>query len=211
MSQPQEIAPVLDYRSPGARPTISRRLLGWLNVLGTFAALLLIFAFFAAMSPGFRTLGNIETLARQASTVAIAAMGMTLIIIAGGIDLSVGSAIALVTVVTALSIKAGCNAPLAATIGILTGAACGAINGLLTTSLRVVPFIITLGTLGIYRGIAQGMAEDQRVSPGMTRALFSLIAPLMPSERWKLFPPGIWLMFFLVAATAILLRYTRFG
>jgi ribose transport system permease protein len=188
----------------------SRKLMAWLNVLGTFAALLVIFAFFAIKSPGFRTMGNVETLARQASTVAIAAMGMTLIIMSGGIDLSVGSAIALVTVVTAMTLKAGYNAYVGAAVGILTGAACGALNGLLTTSLRVVPFIITLGTLGIYRGMATGIAEDQRVSAS-SRALFSLIAPLRSQEQWKLFPPGIWLMFLLVFATAMLLRYTRFG
>src|SRR4051812_44742421 len=145
--QQQQMATVLDYRSPGAAPTMSRRLLAWLNVLGTFAALVLIFAFFAAMSPGFRTWGNIETLARQCSTVAIAGMGMTLIIVCGEIDLSVGSAIALITVVTAIALRAGYNPALAATLGILTGAACGAVNGILRTSLNVVPFIITLGTL----------------------------------------------------------------
>ncbi|MGB7157443.1 MAG: ABC transporter permease [Tepidisphaeraceae bacterium] len=194
-----------------AGPSVSRRLLAWLNVLGTFLALLIIFGYFAWQAPeSFPTRGNIETLARQTTTVAIAAMGMTLIIMAGGIDLSVGSIVALVTVTVALLLKSGCPPALAALLGIVAGGACGLLNGFLIVSLRVVPFIVTLGTLGIYRGAAKLLASQSRVSPG-SNALAWLIAPVRGENAWMFFPPGVWLMFLLLVVTALLLRYTTFG
>jgi ribose/xylose/arabinose/galactoside ABC-type transport system permease subunit len=191
--------------------TPSRKLLQWLNVFGTTAALLVIFGYFSLRAPhNFPTKGNVETLARQTTTVAVAAMGMTLIVIAGGIDLSVGSIVAMVTVVIALLLRHGHPPWLAAALGIGCGALCGLINGSLVVALRVVPFIVTLGTLGIYRGAAKLLADQSRVSPG-SRALSSLMSPVKPEAAWMLFPPAVWIMFLLTAATAVLLRYTAFG
>jgi ribose/xylose/arabinose/galactoside ABC-type transport system permease subunit len=211
--QQQQTASTLDYRSPTTpAPTpMSQKLLGWLNVVGTFAALLLIFGFFSIMSPqSFPTAQNVETLARQTTTVAIGAMGMTLIIVAGGIDLSAGSIVALVVVAIAMALQAGMNPWISAAIGILTGAACGFVNGALITGLRVVPFIITLGMLEALRGLATHLAHEQPIY-SKPQGLQKIIAALGPNERWKVFPPGVWIMLIIVALTAVLLRYTRFG
>src|ERR1051326_3946666 len=135
----------LDYRPTQARSTLFN-LPQWINLFGSLLALLAIFGLFCALAPAsFPTVRNIETIARQTAIVGITAMGMTMVIASGGIDLSVGSIIALVTVVIALLLQQGWNAAIAAGAGIATGALCGLLNGALITSLRVVPFIVTLG------------------------------------------------------------------
>lgn len=188
----------------------SRSWIAWLNVFGTFAALLLIYSFFAAQAESFRTYGTIETIARQTTIVSIAAMGMTLIIMSGGIDLSVGSQIALTTVTVALSLKHGAGPFTATLVGIATGAACGLANGILITGLKVVPFIVTLGTLLIFRGTANALAGEQTVNTS-AKGLQLVMRRLPPDQQWMLFPPGVWLMIILVGLTALVLRYTRFG
>src|SRR3989454_1437782 len=92
--------------------------------------------------------------------VALGAIGMTLIIISGGIDLSVGSNIALTSVVTALALRHSWPPSVALLGGIVVGGLVGLVNGLAITSLRVVPFIATLGMLGIARGAAKWRSEE---------------------------------------------------
>jgi ribose transport system permease protein len=203
-------SPPFDYRAP-ATATLRARWIQWLNLFGSMLALLLIFGLFTALAPqSFPTTRNIETIARQTTIVAIAAMGMTLVIISGGIDLSVGSIIALVTVVIAWLLQRGFNPATAALGGILAGGVCGLLNGALITRLRVAPFIVTLGTLLVLRGAAKGMAGQQKIDAPLT-ALNDLLAALAPSQRWQIVPTGVWIMLALVALTALCLRYTRFG
>jgi ribose transport system permease protein len=199
--------------SPLAPPKapLSSSFVKWLNVAGTFLALLVIFGFFTVLVPDvFPTMRNIEQIFRQTAIVGVGAMGMTLIMIAGGIDLSVGSLIALVTVVVAKTLGMGYNPWLAALAGLLAGAIGGAINGLLITVLQVVPFIITLGTLLIFRGVAQWWANNQKIDADET-VLSDVIASLSKSQKWMIFPPAVWFTFLIVLAMAGLLRYTRFG
>ena len=107
-------------------------------------------------------------MARQTAIVCVAALGMTMVIVSGGIDLSVGSIVALSTVVTAVLLRQGAG-PLAAALGaVAAGALCGAINGLLITRLRVVPFIVTLGTMLLVRGAAKGLADERRIEAPIT-------------------------------------------
>ncbi|HEY1686089.1 MAG TPA: ABC transporter permease [Tepidisphaeraceae bacterium] len=189
----------------------SNTLIKWLNILGTFLALLAIFGYFAFLVPDlFLTMRNIENIFRQTVIVGIGAMGMTLVMISGGIDLSVGSLVALVTVVVALALQQGYNPWMAALFGALAGMIGGALNGILITALRVVPFIITLGTLLIFRGLAQWWANDQKIDAPET-FLSNLIAMLPKSEKWMLFAPAVWFMFLIVLGMAALLRYTKFG
>ena len=98
---------------------------------------------------------NLRIVLAQTVIVAIGAIGMTLIIISGGIDLSVGSAIALTGVITALGLNAGLSPAIAVAAGILVGGLVGVVNGLVITRLRVVPFIATLGMLGSCPGDSQ--------------------------------------------------------
>ena len=181
--------------------------------LSRFAPLLGLFAvygLFAILGPdSFSSGRNLETIARQTAIVGTAALGMTLVIIAGGIDLSVGSIIALTTVTIAASLQAGLSPLFAAFIGILTGALCGLVNGLIITRFRVVPFIVTLGTLLLLRGIAKGLAGEQKIDAPLTY-LIDLLAAL-PRGAWWIFPPGVWLLIILAIVTGGFLAYTRPG
>lgn len=193
----------------------------WLNRLGPFLGLFLVYGLFAMLIPQtFFTVGNLELIARQTAIVGLAGLGMTVVMIAGGIDLSVGSVVALSTVVVAgmLQLHDGRTVaawpvlwPLAAAgAGVLTGAACGWVNGFLITRLRVVPFIVTLGTLLLLRGAAKGLAHEQKID-APTTWLNELLATLQTSQRWLLVPAGVWITLALALVVAGLLRYTRLG
>src|SRR6185369_10755524 len=128
------------------------------------------------------------------------------VIIAGGIDLSAGSVIALGTVVIALLLQRGVSPLLAALGGIGASALCGACSGLLITRLRLLPFVVTLGMMGVLRGAAKGLSGEQSVYPDET-----WLNRLMQFGGRGGLPPGVWLMLGLAALLALALRYTRFG
>ncbi len=148
------------------------------KALGPALGFLAVYALFCFLSPRtFMTAGNLETVARQSAMVAIGAVGMTLVIISAGIDLSIGSTMALSCVVTAYALRAGASPALATALGVGSGLACGLINGLLIVGLRVVPFIVTLGSMLVVRGVANGLASEQTVAPDRRGWLDVLIAP----------------------------------
>jgi ribose transport system permease protein len=194
-----------------AKTTNKLKSLPWLSRLGPIAGLLAIYLLFALIGPeSFSSTANLETIVRHTTIVGMAALGMTLVIIAGGIDLSVGSIIALVTVVIAALLQTGMNPLLAALAGVATGALCGLLNGVLITRVKVVPFIVTLGTLLVLRGAAKGLAHEQKIDAPITW-LNDLLAALPPSQSWQLIPPGDWLLLALAILIAGILRYTRLG
>jgi ribose transport system permease protein len=181
------------------------------HTLGPIAGLVAVFLLFAAIGPdSFSSSNNLETIARQTAIVGSAALGMTLIIISGGIDLSVGSMIALVTVVIAALLQAGVDPFLAALGGIAIGALCGFVNGILITRLKVVPFIVTLGTYLVVRGAAKGFAHEQKIDAPLTW-LKELLAALPPGQGWRIVPWGVWLTAILALLVAGMLVYTRLG
>ena len=140
-----------------------RRSFAEAGVLLALLVIALVFGFL--IGPQFFRAANLELMARQTAIVCVAALGMTMVIVSGGIDLSVGSVIALSTVVTALLLRANASPLMAALGAMAAGAACGLMNGLLVTGLRVVPFIVTLGTMLLVRGAAKGC----RTSAGSRR------------------------------------------
>ncbi len=179
--------------------------------LGPLVALVVVYVIFVIAAPGpFTRVDNLATMARQTVVVGIAASGMTLVILLGGIDLSVGSNVALSTVVCALSLRAGAPAMVAAAAAITTGLLGGLVNGLLVTSLRITPFIVTLGTMSALRGIAKGLADEQKID-APSRGLDALVAPLPPGFGWAVLPPGVWLMLAVSALVAAMLVYTPVG
>jgi ribose transport system permease protein len=118
-------------------------------------ALLVLCLVLSIASPYFFTLRNIFNVLQGMSTIGIMAIGMTIVLIAGGLDLSVGSVLAVGAVLTArLMTFNGVNPWLSVVAGLLAGVAIGAVNGLLVTRAKIVPFIVTLSTLGIARGLA---------------------------------------------------------
>lgn len=183
---------------------------GLANVLLLALAGAAVYAYFSLNAPSFRTMDNLETLARQGAVVSMAALGMTYVIISGGIDLSVASIMAFVTVVTAWGLQRSLGAGAAAALGVGVGAFCGLCNGLLITRLRVAPFIVTLGTYLIVRGAAKGLAGEQKIDAPITW-LNDMVARLGPDRAAMIFPPGVWLMLALAALCAWGLRHTRFG
>ena len=177
---------------------------------GVLAGLALVATLFAFLvGPQFFSPANLELMARQTAIVCVAALGMTMVIVAGGIDLSVGSVIALSTVVAALILREGASPVLAAAGAVSAGAVCGLVNGVLITSLRVVPFIVTLGTMLLVRGSAKGLAEETRLEAPITW-LNSLLRTVRDGSGFLL-PSGIWIALVLAVFVAVTLQYTRFG
>ncbi|HEV8132748.1 MAG TPA: ABC transporter permease [Acidobacteriota bacterium] len=182
----------------------------WLRRLGPFLGLALVIGVFTLITPGeYLSIRNVRIVLSQTVIVALGAIGMTMIIISGGIDLSVGSSIALSGVVTALVVRGGSPPSVAVLAGVLLGGVIGLINGLFITRLRVVPFIATLGMLGIARGCAKWLAGEQTVN--VPHTWVNELAVTFPNPPWILLAPGIWVAISLAALTAMVLRNTVFG
>jgi ribose transport system permease protein len=178
-----------------------------LSAFGPFIGLVAICILFAALRwETFVSWDNFAIILQQTAVIGIAALGMTLIIIAGGIDLSVGSIIALGTVVVAHLLNLGWDAFSAAAAGVAAAAACGAFSGLLITRLRLLPFVVTLGMMGALRGAAKGLAGEQPIYPDET-----WINQLMLLGPRGTLPGGVWLMLAFAGLTGLVLRFTRFG
>src|SRR5581483_4211069 len=124
-----------------------QRLLPFLTLIALFIAL-------SIASPFFLTATNLSSLVRQTAVINIMALGMTVIIIAGGIDLSVGSILALAGLIGTMQMQHNGPIWLGMVAGIAMGTLCGLANGFMTTALKINPFIVTLGTMGIFRGLA---------------------------------------------------------
>jgi ribose transport system permease protein len=181
-----------------------------LDSAGPLLGLIFVAVIFGFLvGPQFFRGANLELVARQTAIVATAALGMTMVIVAGGIDLSVGSVVALTTVVMALVLRTGSGPLTAAAIGISAGAICGLVSGFLITRLRVVPFIVTLGMMILVRGTAKGLASERRIEAPITW-LNDLLRTLEPG-RGFLLPSGLWLVILLAILVAVTLEYTRFG
>ncbi|HZS56630.1 MAG TPA: ABC transporter permease [Bryobacteraceae bacterium] len=119
-----------------------------------FATLIILFIALTIATPHFLTVINLSSVARQTAVINIMALGMTLVIVTGGIDLSVGSILGISGLFGCMSIQAGQPIPIALCVGIGSGLLCGLLNGLMITRLNINPFIVTLGTLEAYRGLA---------------------------------------------------------
>ncbi|MBD3346898.1 MAG: ABC transporter permease [Chitinivibrionales bacterium] len=163
----------------------------------------------------FYSLYNIKTIITQTVIIGIGALGMTLVIISGGIDLSIGSVIALGTVVTARMLNIGApDTPLWVSVAAVAGAVglcafCGFLNGIISASLRIVPFIVTLGMMQIARGTAKWIGEEQTVIAPQT--WLNRWMEVDPAPSWLVFAPGVWLLIILTVIMTIVLKRTIFG
>ena len=176
---------------------------------GPLIALVAVYVLFLVLRPDtFGGAANLVTMARQTVVVAIAAVGMTLIIVQGGIDLSVGSAVAFTTVVTAWLLQAGYGPVAAASGGVIAALLAGSLTGLLITRLKVTPFIITLGGMSILRGVAKGIAHEQKIDVD-PHGLEHLMAAAPGS--WMIVPLGVWIALAIAVIAAAALTYTPFG
>ena len=200
----------------------------WANTFGRFLALIVVFAFFAVLVEDgkFYTPRNLENILRQSAVYATAGLGMTMVIITAGIDLSVGAIIALAVTVVAwvLNLPAGEGAHLvhewpvllpivAVAAGVTAATLAGLANGAVIVGLRLVPFIVTLGMMGIVRGVAKGIAGERDIYPPADTWIGGIMDPTLTSvdRRWMLLPPGVWILIAGVLVASFVLRYTRFG
>jgi ribose transport system permease protein len=119
-----------------------------------FLTLIALFIILSIASPNFLTETNLSSVVRQTAVINIMALGMTLVIISGGIDLSVGSILGLAGLLGTMAMEHGSGIGAGIAVGLAVGAACGFANGAMITGLRINPFIVTLGTMGIFRGLA---------------------------------------------------------
>jgi ribose transport system permease protein len=178
-----------------------------LQRLGPFIALVILCIGLAFLSSDFLTVSNLFDVMRQVSINAIISFGMTLTILLGGIDLSVGSVLAVSSVMMALTMKAGYPAGAATLLGLLAGALMGAANGLVITKGRVAPFIATLGMMTLLRGVALVLSNGSPIS-GFSGDFFSMLgggylAGLIPL-------PVVWMLVLFVLFWFLLSR-TVFG
>jgi ribose transport system permease protein len=179
------------------------------QTFGPLLSLIVLSLIIWGLEPVFMTPNNWLNIARQASLVAILGTGMTFVILTGGIDLSVGSVVALSSVVGGiLMYDHGVNMWLAVLLMVLAGALCGLVNGLIVTLGAIPPFIVTLGTMQIFRGLALELTNGKPIFdltsrvPNFdiwgTRNFFGVPSPVIITL-------GVFLAAFLV------LRYTRLG
>lgn len=173
--------------------------------LGPFIALLVVYAVFAVITPEHSFLRSqiFLTMARQSVVVAICALGMTLVIVTGGIDLSTGSLVALTTVIVAKMLKGGSSPATAVLVAVAVATGVGALIGVCVGRFRLMPFVVTLGAMTALRGSAIGLASEQKIDcdpKGLDRVLEASLSA-----------PGIWIAVTLAAIVAVVLGYTRFG
>ena len=173
------------------------------------ALLLAALVFLSLWTDTFFTANNLSNVTRAFSWIAIVAFGETIVIIIGGIDLSVGAIVALTGLVTAYGLRAGLSVPPAIAIGLLTGALAGSVNGSMISRLKLPPFIVTLGTMSIVRGIALSLTGGWpvRTLPPAFRMLGQYDLPL---GSW-LIPLPFLIMLGLAVLSSLFLNQTVLG
>ena len=182
------------------------------NFLGPFFGLLLVVGLFSLSSevrPYFLTGANFKIILIQSVVVAICALGMTTIIISGGIDLSVGSIVALSSVFGATLISKSFSPASVVIATILIGGVIGLLNGIVISKFKLMPFIVTLGMMGIARGLAKWLAGNQAVN--FPESPINRIMFLDEPEKFLPLPNGVWIAIALMILMAIVMRQTVFG
>ena len=173
--------------------------------VGILGGLLLMILIFGLASPFFFTVENLLNIAKQSSINAVIAFGMTLVIISGGIDLSVGSVVALAAVVMATLMKVNVAVPLAIAAGLAIGAIAGGLNGMFISRVQLAPFIVTLGSMSYLRGLALVFTKGMPVYgvPDLVRWFGNGSVWIIPAPM--ILAAGMALL------SLFLLRRTRFG
>jgi ribose transport system permease protein len=192
------------------------------SVLAPFLALILVWCTFAGadylrsarlQKPArFNTKSSFQQVLRDASQVGVAALGMTLIIIAGGIDLSAGAAMSLAATTAAWCFRDSLPVPVGIAAALLTGCLAGAVNGTLISVLKLVPFIVTLGTMTIFHGLGLIISGNTpiRAFNMVPEWIINLQRPF-PRPEWLLVPSGVVVLLLLAGLVAVLLRFTVLG
>jgi ribose transport system permease protein len=225
VSRPESVT----YLEPPKAVKRRWRLADVLSLAGPYLGLILVIALFSVIIwwrggrvEAFLSSDNLKLVTAHAAITAAVALGMTIIMISGGIDLSVGYVVSLVTVTMMLAYRwadarpylPGTASVWAIAAGLATGLLCGWTNGMLITRLKVVPFVVTLGMMGVARGLAQYLSKGTPVSfpnPAQPPAWVPWLGAINPEPEWLLIGPAAWSVLVFAVAVAILLRYTVLG
>jgi len=171
-----------------------------------YVSLVVLFVFLSVASPYFLTVNNLSSVVRQTTVITIMAIGMTVVIASGGIDLSVGSMVGLTGVCGAMLVAREAMTPLALAGAVAVGVGCGLANGMVITLLRIPPFIATLGTLGIYRGVTLILTDGIPVAN--LKRDFGILAT---GNVAGVVPVPLLFMVAVAAFVHFVLKYTRLG
>ena len=188
------------------------RLSAALRLLGPLFGLMFVMGVFVAnpeVRPYFLSGGNFKIVLTQTVIVAICALGMTMIIVSGGIDLSLGSVVALTSVVGATLLTKSVSPVWVVLLTVGAGALIGLINGATIAGFRLLPFIVTLGMMGVARGVAKWLAQNQTVNYPET-PLNTIMRPESSETMFPL-PPGVWITIALAMFMTVIMLRTVFG
>ncbi len=176
------------------------------NYGGVLIALLVLIVLFSILSPHFLNSNNLLTVLSQVSIIAIMALGMTFVLLIGEIDLSVGSIAAISSLVLGMALKAGIPAIIAVLIALISGVICGMVNGVVGAKLSIPTFIVTVATMGIFRGIGYALTDSKPV-PIMN----DFILTIGNGKFFGVIPYTVIIMIVLLIIFNILLGKSRFG
>ncbi len=173
---------------------------------GLAGVLILLVIFLSWRSPYFLTEGNLVVVGRQASLALIIAVGLTFVIVSGAIDLSVGSTVALVSILTGeFMVTMSMNPVLAAALALLCGLGVGLVNGVLVATWAIPSFVVTLGMLAVARGLALGITQGQTLS-GLPAEFL-----VLGQGSWAGVPIPVWIAAVVAVVAHLVLTRTRFG
>ncbi len=185
----------------------NKNIIQYLQDYGSFIALIFLVMVISIISPDFRTVNNFLSLLRQSAINGLIAFGMTCIILTGGIDLSVGSVLALTSIICAHIIKIGMPAPLSMLIALIFGIILGTISGLMVTKSRLQPFIATLITMTGYRGLTMILSGGRPIS----RLGDNLLLNQIGKGSFLGIPIPVWILIIFFAIFLFVLKKTVLG
>lgn len=189
---------------PGVGQQIRSVLLSQEGVL--FLILVIATAFMATQNPNFFTVSNLLNQGRLMTEIGLLALPMTFIIVTGGIDLSVGSVVGLAAIMLGYAWEVwGLPLPLAIVVALMIGALAGFMNGAFIVYMKVPPLIMTLATLALYRGLAEGISRGRSVR-NYPEWFYTL-----GQERLLGVPAQLWLLIIAVIVLGVILARTTFG
>lgn len=178
---------------------------------GVLAALVLLFLLGVVLSPSFAQPGNLLSVGQQIAQIGIMAVGSTLVIINGEIDLSVGSVYALSAITTGMAIADGVPWTIALIIGVVVGALAGLLNGLAVVLLGVPSFIVTLGSLSVFRGVALLISDGAPISLSSDQAGVAEFTLLGQGRLFGAIPMQLIIFAVIAALGIVLLSRSRLG
>lgn len=185
----------------------NKNIIQYLQDYGSFIALIFLVIVIGTISPDFRTVNNFLSLLRQSAINGLIAFGMTCVILTGGIDLSVGSVLALTSIICAHTIKIGLPAPLSMLIALIFGIILGTISGLMVTKSRLQPFIATLITMTGYRGLTMILSGGKPIS----RLGNNLLLNHIGKGSFLGIPIPVWILIIFFAIFLFVLKKTVLG